>query len=124
MTDRTLRWLVDAAIALLLVHQTGRVIDSLFGTLWGVLSALVVVAVSVLSARMARAGGRDSAWFLLPTLLFTVVPGAWLLWSALAREQGTLDVVVDIAPFVIGFAVPVVLLLVVHHALRKRDSLP
>ena len=74
MTDKTLRQLITMVIALLLVAQIAGVISGLFGMAWGAVSALVVALVSFFSMRLARTGGKGSLWFLLPTLLFTVLP--------------------------------------------------
>jgi hypothetical protein len=71
MSDRTLRYLIATA----------------FGLAWGVVSSAVVAAVSLLSARLARAGGSSSVWFLLPTLLFTVVPTVIVLARAHRRDE-------------------------------------
>jgi hypothetical protein len=81
LSDTSLRRIVALAIALLLVHQIGVLIASLWGVAWGALSALVVAGVTFLSVRLAKSGGRSSAWFLLPTLLFTVLPLLILIWE-------------------------------------------
>jgi len=59
---------------MLLIFQIGALISSLFGMAWGAVSAAVVAGVSFFSARITKAGGKASAWFLLPTLLFTIFP--------------------------------------------------
>ncbi|MBL0141058.1 MAG: hypothetical protein IPP91_03095 [Betaproteobacteria bacterium] len=120
MSDKTLRYLVATVIALLLIHQVGTLIAGAFGAAWGALSALAVMAVSFLSARMARAGGKRSFWFILPTLLFTVLPIAYVIWSTLALETSWVDRLMGLAPFAFGFAAPLVLLLVVYYELRSR----
>ena len=120
MSDRTLRFLVAATISLLLVYQIGTLIAGIFGMAWGVASSVIVAAVSFFSARLARAGGKRSFWFLMPTLLFTVVPIAVMVWNALASDAGWLDRLMRLAPFFIGFGLPVTLLLLVYYELRKR----
>lgn len=121
MSDTTLRRLVALVIALLLVYQMGAIITGLFGMVWGVLSALVVAGVTFFATRLAKAGGKGSFWFLLPTLLFTVVPLIITIWSAFAAQDVSwLDRAASLVPFVLGFAGPVLLLLVVYYELRKR----
>lgn len=120
MNDAWIRRLVAAAIALLVIHQVGTWVYAAFGAAAGILSGLLVAAVSFFSARMAQVGAGNTAWFLVPTLLFTALPIAAKLWSFLAVEQSAWDAALAIAPFVIGFAAPVLLLLWVYLALRGR----
>ncbi len=120
MSDSTLRRIVALVIALLLVYQMGALITGLFGMAWGLFSALVVAGVTFFATRLARAGGKSSIWFLLPTLLFTVVPLVIAIWSTFAQDASWMDRATAILPFVIGFAAPVLLLLGVYHTLRVR----
>ena len=120
MSDTTLRRIVALAIAMLLVYQMGTLITGLFGMVWGVASALVVAGVTFFATRLAKAGGKGSVWFLLPTLLFTVVPLIITVWSTFTQDTSWLDRIVSLVPFVLGFAGPVLLLLVVYYELRKR----
>ena len=120
MNDAWIRRLVAAAIALLVVHQVGTWVYAAFGAAAGILSGLAVAAVSFFSARMAQVGAGNTAWFLVPTLLFTALPLAAQVWRFLTVEQGAWDAVLALAPFVIGFAAPVLLLLWVYLALRGR----
>ncbi len=121
MSDTWLRRLVVAAIALLVVHQVGTWIYAAFGLAAGIVSAAVVTVISVMSARMARVGGGSTAWFLVPTLLFTVVPLAAKLWGLYTSETSGWDWVVALVPFLVGFALPVLLLLAVYTGLRNRS---
>jgi hypothetical protein len=120
MSDRTRRFLVAAAISLLLIFQIGTLVSGIFGMAWGIVSSLAVAAVSFLSARLARAGGRSSFWFLLPTLLFTVVPIAATLWSALTADVSWFERLVQLAPFMVGFGLPMIFLLLMYYELRQR----
>jgi hypothetical protein len=120
MSDRTLRYLIAAVIALLLIFQIGSLIAAAFGAAWGATSSVAVAAVSLFSARQARAGGRTSLWFLLPTLLFTVVPTVMVVWRVFTLETGAWERVVGLLPFLVGFALPMVLLLLVYYELRRR----
>ena len=120
MSDITLRRIVALVIAMLLVYQMGALITGLFGMAWGVVSALVVAGVTFFATRLAKAGGKSSIWFLLPTLLFTVVPLIITVWSTFTQDTGWLDRMASLVPFVLGFAGPVLLLLVVYYELRKR----
>jgi hypothetical protein len=120
MSDTWLRRFVVLAIALLIVHQMGAWMYSAFGIAAGILAAALVAAVSFFSARMASVGGGNAAWFLVPTLLFAVIPLAAKLWTFLTVEKSWWDRSVEFAPFLIGFAAPVLLLLLVYAGLRNR----
>ena len=120
LSDTGLRRIVALVIALLLIHQLGVLIAGVWGVAWGAVSALLVAGVTFFSVRLARSGGRSSAWFLLPTLLFTVLPLSILLWQILGQETGWKDRVVALLPFAIGFVIPVLLLLAAYYELRAR----
>ena len=55
MSDKTLKYIIASVIAMLLVYQIGTLISGFFGMAWGVVSAVVVIAVSFFSARLANA---------------------------------------------------------------------
>lgn len=120
MSDRTLRYLIATVISLLLIYQIGSLVAAAFGIAWGVASSVAVAAVSLLAARQARAGGRTSLWFLLPTLLFTVVPTAVVIWRAFTAETSAWERIAGLAPFLVGFAGPMTLLVLVYYELRRR----
>ncbi len=120
MSDAWIRRLVAAAIALLVIHEVGSWVYAAFGAAAGLLSALLVATVSFFSARMAQVGAGNTAWFLLPTLLFTALPIAARVWSLLTVQRSAWDAALDLAPFLVGFAAPVLLLLWAYTALRRR----
>jgi hypothetical protein len=120
MSDKTLRFIIAAVIAMLLVYQIGIIISSVFGIAWGVISSAVVAAVTFFSARLARAGGKSSLWFLLPTLLFTVVPIAMNIWNAVTGTTSWLNRLSGLIPFILSFGAPIILLLLVYYELRRR----
>lgn len=114
------RWrhdMIASVIVMLLVFQIGTLIASAFGIAWGAVSA-----VSFFSARLARAGGKNSVWFLLPTILFTIIPLAYMIWHAWMAEVSGFERLAGFAPFLIGFAGPV--LVPVYLELRKRTLKP
>ncbi len=121
MSDAWLRRLVVAVIALLIIHEVGTWVYAAFGAAAGVLSGVLVAAVSFFATRMASVGAGNAAWFLVPTLLFTALPVAARVWSFLTVQQGAWERTQDLVPFLVGFAAPVGLLLVVYLALRRRS---
>jgi hypothetical protein len=122
MSDKTLKYIIASVIAMLLVYQIGTLISGFFGMAWGVVSAVVVIAVSFFSARLARAGGKRSVWFLLPTLLFTVIPIIYMIWTTMTANTSWFDRLIKLMPFMISFGAPIILLLIAYYALRKRTS--
>jgi len=121
MSDKTLRYLIALAIAMLLIFQIGTLISGIFGMAWGAVSAVVVTVVSFFSARLAKAGGNSSLWFLVPTLAFTVIPIALMIWRGITEDVSWLDRLIMLTPFFIGFGAPIILLLLVYYELRKRS---
>ena len=89
MSDRTLRYII--ALAMLLLFQIGTLISGFFGMVWGLVSAIVVAAVSFFSARLAKAGGKGSLWFLLPAVVFTLIPIVLTIWRGITQDETWLD---------------------------------
>ncbi len=121
MSDKTLKHLIASAIALLLVFQIGTLIASIFGVAWGTISSIVVAAVTIASARLAKAAGKSSLWFLLPVLIFTFTPIILMIWRGITEDVTWLDRLVMLLPFIVGFAAPIILLLLAYYELRKRN---
>ena len=117
------RKLVLTALICLLLYQVGTWITVVAGAMWGAGAALVVAVVSYVSARLAKRGATSTIWFLVPTLLFTVIPLLAKLWSAFTSQTGIVDMLVDLIPLLVGFVIPVVLLSAVYLDLRKSKSL-
>ena len=120
MSDAWLRRTVVLAVALLVIYHVGVWAYSTFGVAAAIVSAVLVAAVSAFSAHRAGGGPGNSSWFLVPTLLFTVLPLAANIWNFVTEEKSWWSRAVDFAPFLIGFAAPVLLLLVVYVELKKR----
>jgi hypothetical protein len=122
MNDSWLRRVLMLATVLLVLHAVGTWAYSALGVAAAIVSALLVVAVSFFSARMASLGEGNHAWFVVPTLVFTAVPLAARLWTLFAIEQGWWTRTVDFAPFLVGFALPVLLLLMAYLELGRRNQ--
>lgn len=107
------------ATVLLVLHAVGAWAHSVLGLAAAIAAAVMVGAVSVFSARMAGKG--NNAWFVVPTVVFTVVPLGAALWKLFAVEQSGWASTVQFAPFLIGFAAPVLLLLLAYLELGRRE---
>lgn len=108
------------AIVLLVLHAVGTWTYFALGIGAAIGSTVLVGAVSIVSARMATLGEGNHAWFIVPTVVFTAVPLAARLWTLFAIEQSWWTRAIDLAPFLIGFAVPVLLLLTAYLELGSR----
>ena len=120
MSDAWIRWIMMSAIVLLVLHAVGTWAYSALGVPAAIASAALVAAVSVFSARMAGSAEGGTAWFAVPTLLFTTLPLAGRLWTLLTAEQTWWARTVEFGPFLFGFAAPVLLLLAVYLELGRR----
>jgi hypothetical protein len=120
MSDTWLRRVIMLAIVLLVLHAVGTWTYAALGPAAAIVSAVLVGAVSIFSARMAGSGRGSHAWFVVPTAVFTAIPLAGRLWTLLTVEQSWWTRTLEFAPFVIGFAAPVLLLLFAYAALGRR----
>ena len=107
-------------IVLMVLHAVGSWAYATLGAAAAMISAVLVAAVSVFSARMARREQGNNAWFVIPTLVFTLLPLAAKWWTLVSAEQGWWAPTVEFAPFLIGFAAPVLLLLAAYLELGGR----
>lgn len=122
MSDPWLRRIIMSATALLVLHAVGAWAYAALGVTAAIVSAVVVVAVSVFGARMTAFGEGHNAWFVVPTVVFIAMPLAARVWRLFAVEESGWTRTVDFVPFLVGFAVPVLLLLVVYVALGRKQS--
>jgi len=122
MSDSWLKRFIMLAIVLLVLHAVGSWAYTALGVGAALASAVLVAVVSIFSARRAGLGQGHNAWFVGPTLLFTVLPLAARLWTLLSVEATWWTRTVEFAPFVIGFAAPAVLLLWVYLELGRRPA--
>lgn len=114
------RKIILTAIICLLLYQVGTWITVIGGAVWGAGAAVVVAVVSYVCARLAKRGATSTIWFLIPTLLFTVVPLLAKAWSLFTSQTGIVDALVDLVPLLVGFVIPVGLLSTVYLDLRKK----
>jgi hypothetical protein len=120
MSDAWLRRVVMLAIVLLVLHAVGTWTYAVLGVAAAIVAVVLVGAVSIFSARMAGLGEGNNAWFVVPTVVFIAVPLAARLWTLVAAEQSWWTRIVEFAPFLIGFAAPVLLLLAAYLELGRR----
>lgn len=119
-SDIVLRRMIGSALILLFVHQVGALVAGAANAALGGLTALLVAGVTFYSARRASAGPGSWAWFLVPALLFTIVPIAYRVWRLFSVDTGLLHWIVELSPLLIGFLAPVMLLGLAYAELHKR----
>ncbi len=120
MTLAIHRKLILTAIICLLLYQVGAWITIVAGAVWGAGAAIVVAVVSYVCAQLAKRGATSTIWFLIPTLLFTVIPLFAKAWSLFTSQTGIVDTLIDLVPLLVGFVIPVALLSAVYLDLRKK----
>jgi hypothetical protein len=120
MSDAWLRRVVMLAIVLLVLHAVGTWTYAVLGVAAAIVAAVLVGAVSIFSARIAGLGEGNNAWFVVPTVVFTALPLTARLWTLVIVEQSWWTRIVEFAPFLIGFAAPVLLLLIAYLQLGRR----
>ncbi len=116
----TIRKLVVIVITLLLIYQFGTWVASFLNGIWGALSAIFVAGVTFVSSRQARVGASNTGWFLVPTLLFTIIPLIAKVWDFLTGNSSLWDRIFKFTPFFVSFVLPIGILLVVYDELRKQ----
>jgi hypothetical protein len=107
------------AVVLLVLHAVGTWTYSALGVTAAIVSAALVGAVSIYSARLAALGHGNNAWFVVPTVVFTGLPLAARGWALMSTEQSWWTRSVEFAPFLFGFAAPVLLLLLAYLELGR-----
>jgi hypothetical protein len=108
------------AIVLLVLHAVGSWTYEALGPTAAVVSAVFVGAISLFSARVAHGRGSH-AWFVVPAALFTTIPLAARLWTLFTGEETGWARAAEFTPFLIGFAAPVLLLLMAYIELGRRQ---
>lgn len=120
MGNKTMRVFLAIAAVLLVISHFAHWLGSIWNTMAGVIGGLIVIGVSIVCSRLARSGPGNVGWFLVPVLLFTVVPAVAKAWKFFTEEKTMLSRLIEIAPFLIGFVVPLGLILLVYVELRDK----
>ena len=115
-----MRTFLASAAVLLVVYHFFHWLTAILNTAAGFIGGLIVIAVSIVCGRLARSGPGNVGWFLVPILLFTVVPAVAKAWKFFTEEKAMLSRVIDVTPFLIGFVVPLGLILLVYVELRDK----
>ena len=126
--EKTLLWRANAVkkmllavIALLVFREVVSCLTGLLGALPALLSGMAALAVQIFCSRLAKANLRYYGYLLIPTLIFTVIPAALKLRKMLYfQDKNTAARLWVVAPELIGFVLPVLLLLVAYWIIGRR----
>ncbi|MGA0032212.1 MAG: hypothetical protein ACO3IW_00390 [Burkholderiales bacterium] len=124
MTDLTLRRMVGSALVLLFVYQAATAVIGLANAAAGGATAVFVAAVTFFCAQRANAGSGNKIWFMVPAVLFTVLPLALEVWDLYSSETSMLMWFVAFTPLFVGFLLPALLLWLTYAELRRRTRVP
>lgn len=120
MTDITLRRMVGAALILLFVYQATTMVIGMANAAAGGATGVFVAAVTFLCAQRANAGVGNRIWFMVPAVLFTVLPLGLQAWNLYTSETSLFTWIVSFTPLFVGFLLPILLLWLTYAELRKR----
>lgn len=124
MTDITLRCMVGSALILLFVYQAATAVIGLANVAAGGATAVFVAAFTFFCAQRANAGVGNRIWFMVPAILFTVLPLALQAWDLYASDTSVFTWIVSFTPLFVGFVLPAILLWLTYAELRKRTMVP
>ncbi|MEH6649771.1 MAG: hypothetical protein V7707_07065 [Motiliproteus sp.] len=123
MEVRTIRKVILAAIALLVASEVIAWLYLVTSNITAILSGLVVFAIYAYCGKKATASTAKTVWFMVPVMLFTVVPVVIKFWPDGAAEQGSwlLSTITNI-PFIVSFILPVILLFAAYFFLAEHSE--
>lgn len=114
--------MVGAALIMLFVYQIGTAVSDLASTTAGGVTAVGVGVIIFLTAQRANVGPGNKALFLVPAVLFFVLPLAIKAWNIYSTDSSALAWLIGFTPLLLGFLLPVLLLWLTYVELRKRSS--
>jgi uncharacterized membrane protein len=120
----TVRKILVAVIALLIFREIISCLTGVVGAAPALIGGIIAVAVQMYCSRLAKANFRYYGYLLIPTLIFAVIPAALKLREVLgSQRQDPAARFLVIAPEAIGFALPIILLLVAYWVIGRRIPL-
>jgi hypothetical protein len=120
MNKNNLSKILIIVITLLIINQIGIWMYSAIGAIGGVLSAIVIGGVIIYLGKVSIGRNLKYSWFIIPSLLFIVVPFFLKIWQFFTEEKTLVERIIDQVPFLVGFLIPVLLLLWVYKNLQEE----
>ena len=103
MEVRTIRKIILAAIALLVASEVIAWLYVVTNNITGIISGLVVFAVYAYCGKKAMASAVTTPWFMLPVILFTLVPVVIKFWPDGASADSSFIVSLALSDILITF---------------------
>ena len=123
MEVRTIRKIILAVIALLVVSEIIGWLSLVANNITGLISGLVVFVIYAYCGKKAMASTVTTTWFMVPVVLFTVVPVAIKFWPDGASADSSLIVgLISNTLFIVSFILPVILLLAYFYLAEHAEE--
>lgn len=123
MSRTTLKILVLIALASLIVSEVAGIMTTVVSHMWGFISAIVVAGVTFFSTWMASGGKQMKGWYLVPTILFVVIPTLYKGVKIIFFSPGTrFDMWVALAPEFFGFLLPAGVLAFIYWRIWREEK--
>lgn len=118
----TIRRLIFITIILLILSELFSQVVNLFSIVGGV----IVIIIYAYCAKMARESAKATLWFIVPTIIFTLIPLAIKLWPK-EEPNSILEYLISSAfdnlPLFASFVIPVTLLATAYYGLKKHEKI-
>ena len=118
----TIRRLIFITIILLILSELFSQVVNLFSIVGGV----VVIIIYAYCAKMARESAKTTFWFIVPTIIFTLIPLVIKFWPKEEPNsilQYLISSVFDNFSLLASFVVPIILLSTAYYGLKKHERI-
>jgi hypothetical protein len=123
MSRTTLKILVLIALASLLVYEVAAIVTTVFSHMWGYIVSAIVAGVTFFCTWMASGGKQMKGWYLVPTILFVVIPTAYKAVRIVFFDTTTrFDMWAALAPLLFGFLLPAGILLFIFWRVLREEK--
>jgi len=118
----TIRRLIFITIILLILSELFSQVTNLFSIVGGI----IVIIIYAYCAKRARESAKATVWFIVPTIIFTLMPLVIKLWP---KEESNsileylISSVLDNFPLLASFVVPITLLATAYYGLKKHEKI-
>lgn len=118
----TIRRLIFITIILLILSELFLQVVNLFS----VVGSIIVIIIYAYCAKKAREGARATIWFVVPTVIFTIIPLVIKFWPKeepnSILEYLILSVFANF-PLITSFVIPIILLATAYYGLKKYEKI-
>jgi len=118
----TVRRLIFITIILLILSEIFSQVINLFSIAGGI----GVIVIYAYCAKMARESAKATFWFIIPTIIFTLIPLIIKLWPKEEPDSMLgylITSLIDNFPLLASFVVPVALLATAYYGLKVHEKI-